>query len=112
MVCFNSAFWGGFPCACHERFLLFMFRSRPIQYLGLALLLACSLLVIFFPVGSKPERQPYTLYLSAPKPLADLVDKKTTPVAAAEKALLEQFKTERLPGALTVALDDKKSATI
>jgi SecD/SecF fusion protein len=89
-----------------------MFRSRPIQYLGLALLLACCLLVIFFPVGSKPERQAYTISLSAPKPFADLVDKKTTPIAAAEKALLAQFKTERLPGALAVAPDDKKSATI
>ena len=89
-----------------------MFRSRPIQYLGLALLIACCLLVIFFPVGAKPERQSYTMYLSAPKPFADLVDKKTTPVAVADKALQASFKTERLPGALAVALDDKKSATV
>ncbi len=89
-----------------------MFRSRPIQYLGLFLLLVISLLVIFFPVGSKPKEQTYTVYLTSPKPFADLVDKKTTPVEAADKALGEQFKTERLPGALTIAPDDTKSATV
>ncbi len=76
------------------------------------MLVAVSLLVIFFPVGSTPKEQAYTVYLTAPKPFSDLVDKKTKPVDAADKALNEQFKTERLPGALAVASDDTKSATI
>ena len=89
-----------------------MFRSRPVQYLGLFLLLVVCLLVIFFPVGTTPKEQTYTVYLTAPKPFADLVDKKTKPGEAADKVLDAQFKTERLPGALAVDADDTKSATV
>ena len=32
-----------------------MFRSRAVQYLGLALLVLASLIVIFFPLGAPPQ---------------------------------------------------------
>ncbi len=97
-----------------------MLKSRPVQYLGLALLVLASLVVIFFPIGPRPEEQPYTLELVAPKSFDELaraakkppVDKDkpaalndNTPVALADAALNAEFKTEKLPGALELGAD-------
>jgi protein-export membrane protein SecD len=49
-----------------------MFRSRPIQYLGLLLLVAACLGVIFFPIGATPQPQDYTIRLTAPRPFEAL----------------------------------------
>jgi protein-export membrane protein SecD len=83
----------------------FMFRSRPIQYLGLLLLLLASLFVIFFPVGPAPKEQAYTVHLTVPKPFKELVGAKKDPAEEADKAFTAQFKTERLPGAMEIMSD-------
>lgn len=91
-----------------------MFRSRAVQYLGLLLLVLASLFVIFFPVGSTPKSKTYEISLIAPKPFAELVDKKSNPTDEADKAFSKQFKSTsgRVPGALTVVADDPKKARI
>jgi hypothetical protein len=90
-----------------------MFRSRAVQYVGLALLMLACLAIIFYPVGARPEPQRYTVTLRAPKPFQQLagVGKQVSEVA--DQALLQEFKTgERLPpGSLTV-LADGRAATI
>ena len=52
-----------------------MFRSRPVQYLGLLLLVLACLGVIFFPIGAPPQSQPYTLTFAAAKPFDQLAPK-------------------------------------
>ncbi len=49
-----------------------MLSRRPVQYVGLALLVLASLVVIFFPIGPRPQEQPYTLELVAPKSFDEL----------------------------------------
>ena len=98
-----------------------MLSRRPVQYVGLALLVLASLFVIFFPIGPRPQEQPYTLELVAPKSFTELAkaakkpaadkDKPTalndnTPVALADAALNAEFKTEKLPGALELGADE------
>ncbi len=87
-----------------------MFSRRPVQYLGLLLLVLTCLGIIFFPVGSTPKEQVYTVYLTAPKPFADLIDKKKNPGDEADKAFDTQFVSpERVPGALTTKPGSKEA---
>ncbi|MBV9867443.1 MAG: protein translocase subunit SecD [Abitibacteriaceae bacterium] len=80
-----------------------MLRSRPVQYLGLALLVLVSLAIIFYPFGPRPQEQEYALTLTAPKPFQQLVGSTKKVGDEANKALLKEFSTgERLPGDLTV----------
>src|ERR1051325_148110 len=82
---------------------LSMLSRRPVQYLGLLLLVLASLFVIFFPVGSAPQEQTYTVARKAPKPFAELVGKpkdpkkepKKDPVQEADKAFNTQFETNK-----------------
>ncbi|MDF2441316.1 MAG: preprotein translocase subunit SecD [Abditibacteriota bacterium] len=80
-----------------------MFSRRPVQYLGLALLLAASLAVIYFPIGARPEEQRYQVHLTAPKAWSDLAGKGKTATVVADDALAAAFQKEKLPGALTIA---------
>ena len=80
-------------------------KSRPIQYLGLFLLLLASLVVIFLPIGSAPEPQNFAVPVVAPKPFTELAPKGTTPTDAADAAFVAEFKNSTLPGALTVGTD-------
>ncbi len=86
-------------------------KRRPVQYLGLLLLVLASLGVIFFPIGPKPEGGPIQVPVVAPKPFSQLVAKGKTPSAEADEAFLAAFKGQTLPGALTIA-SDGKSATV
>ena len=86
-------------------------KSRPIQYLGLALLLLASLVIIFFPIGSAPQSQSFTVPVVAPQPFSALAPKGTSPTDAADAAFVAAFKNSTLPGALTVGADPK-TATV
>ena len=86
-------------------------KSRPIQYLGLFLLLLASLVVIFLPIGSAPEPQNFSVPVVAPQPFAALAPKGTSPTDAADAAFVAEFKNSTLPGALTVGADPK-TATV
>ena len=86
-------------------------KSRPLQYLGLVLLLIASLVVIFLPLGSAPEQQSFAVALTAPKSFADLAPKGKTPTDVADAAFVKEFKNSTLPGALTVGADPK-TATV
>jgi SecD/SecF fusion protein len=87
-------------------------KSRPVQYLGLVLLVLASLAVIFLPTGTKPQPESYTISLAAPKPLQELVGSTKKVPDEADAALAAEFKSsETLPGALTVGAD-QKTATI
>ena len=86
-------------------------KSRPLQYLGLALLVLASLVVIFLPIGSAPEPQAFTVPLVAPKPFTELVPAGKTPTEIADDAILAEYKKDTLPGALTVG-GNPKTATI
>ena len=77
--------------------------SRPIQYLGLALLVAASLAVIYFPISARPEEQRYQVHLTAPKAWSDLAGKGKTAEVVADNALAAAFPApQKVPGALTV----------
>jgi protein-export membrane protein SecD len=82
-----------------------MFKSRAVQYLALALLVAVAGAIIFLPVGAAPRPQEYTLTLESAKPFAALAGKKT-PAMAADEALDVAFKSpERVPQELEVLPD-------
>jgi protein-export membrane protein SecD len=95
-----------------------MFRSRPVQYLGLFLLVLACLGVIFYPIGPKPQPQDYTVRLAAPQTFEQLLkaDKKNagkTPVVAADDALAETFPAGmRVPAGKLVVLAGGREATI
>ncbi|BCM94054.1 protein translocase subunit SecD [Abditibacteriota bacterium] len=86
-------------------------KRRPVQYLGLLLLLLASLGVIFFPIGSKPVGSTLQVPVVAPKPFTQLVAKGKTAAAEADDAFVKAFKGQILPGTLTIG-EDGKSATI
>lgn len=87
-------------------------KSRPVQYLGLVLLVLASLAVIFLPTGPKPQPESYTLSLVATKPLQELVGSTKKVADEADAALAAEFKSnETLPGALVVGAD-QKTATV
>ncbi len=86
-------------------------KSRPLQYLGLVLLILASLVVIFLPIGAAPQPQSFAIPVVAPKPFAELAPKGTTPADAADAAFVKEFKNSTLPGALTVGADPK-TATV
>lgn len=89
-----------------------MFSRRPVQYLGLALLVLACVGIIFFPIGARPQDQTYTITLESKTPFGDLVGKGKKPEAEANKLLIAEFKSpEKLPGELTLA-PDGKTATI
>jgi len=81
-----------------------MFKSRPVQYLGLIVLVLVALAFIFFPLGSAPQEQDYTVYFNAPKPWAQLAKDGQTAPDLADAALLKAFGTSvPLPrGRLTI----------
>ncbi len=81
-------------------------KSRPIQYLGLLLLVLVSLAVIYLPFGSRPEPQRFTLTVSAPKAFSTLVPKGKTPSDEADAAFVKAFPaSESLPEAFTPSTD-------
>ncbi len=94
-------------------------KRRPVQYLGLLLLLLVSLGLIFYPIGSAPEGSTLQVPVVAPKPFSQLVKPKTKTTkiddayikAEADDAFVTAFKNQILPGTLTIG-DDGKSATI
>ena len=86
-------------------------KSRPLQYLGLVLLILASLAVIFLPIGAAPQPQSFAIPVVAPKPFAELAPKGTTPADAADAAFVAEFKNSTLPGALTIGADPK-TATV
>ncbi|HEX8552745.1 MAG TPA: protein translocase subunit SecD [Abditibacteriaceae bacterium] len=69
-----------------------MFRSRPVQYLGLLLLVLACLAVIFFPIGPAPQAQDYQIRLASSQPFETLAkaaiakDKKLTGKTATQLA--------------------------
>lgn len=95
-----------------------MLRSRPVQYVGLLLLVLACLALIFFPIGPAPQAQDYTVHLTAPQPFDALAkasaakDKKLagkTAVQLADTALLAAFPSpDRLPkGTLEIGTDGR-----
>lgn len=81
-----------------------MTKNRPLQYLGLILLIVASLAIIFFPFGPAPQEQSYKIMLEAPKPWLQLADPKTPLPKQADDLLAKAFTGgEKLPGELTVA---------
>ncbi|RYX84038.1 protein translocase subunit SecD [bacterium] len=86
-------------------------KRRPVQYLGLFLLVLASLGVIFFPIGAAPQGSTLQVPVVAPKAFSQLVAKGKTPTAEADDAFVKAFKGQILPGALTID-EDGKSGTI
>ncbi len=81
-----------------------MTKNRPLQYLGLFLLLAAALAVIFFPFGPAPQEQSFKITLQAPKPWLQLADPKIPLPKQADELLAKAFTSgEKLPGELTIA---------
>ena len=96
-----------------------MFRSRPVQYLGLLLLVLACLVVIFYPIGARPVSQPYTLRFTAAKPFEQLArdNKKAagkTSVVLVDEALTRAFPSGSgiLPTTGLVFSPNSRSATI
>lgn len=80
-----------------------MTKRRPLQYLGLLLLVAFALAVIFFPVSPTPQEQPFTVALQAPKPWLQMVAPTEQVAKAADDALAKAFaEGEKLPGELVI----------
>ena len=80
-----------------------MTKSRPLQYLGLLLLVAFACAVIFFPTGPAPKEQPFTVALQAPKPWLAMVDPKKKLSDEVDAALAKAFSEgERIPGELVI----------
>ncbi|MBW3635908.1 MAG: protein translocase subunit SecD [Armatimonadetes bacterium] len=86
-------------------------KSRPIQYLGLAALLLLSLAVIFLPMGTRPEPQPFLVPLVAPQPFQELAGPAQRASDVADAAFVAAFKDQTLPGALNIG-PDGKTATV
>ncbi len=81
-----------------------MTKNRPLQYLGLFLLVAVALAVIYFPFGPAPQEQPFKIMLQSPKPWLELADPKTPLPKQADDLLAKAFTSgEKLPGELTIA---------
>lgn len=97
-----------------------MLRSRPVQYLGLALLVLACLGVIFFPVGAPPQPQNYTLTFQAAKPFNQLAPAPTKGQASksasdlVDAALVTAFPSGQgaLPSSPLTFAPGSKSATI
>lgn len=88
-----------------------MFKSRAVQYLGLALLIALAIGVIYYPLGAAPREQQYTLTLNAPKSFTALAGKKA-PNVAADEALVAAFRSpERVPADLELLPEPTPSST-
>ena len=84
-----------------------MFKSRPVQYLGLLLLVVASLAVIFFPIGSRPEETDYTVYFTSSKPWQEFAKDGKTAADLADEALLKAFANEPMPaGRLVIESGD------
>ncbi len=100
-----------------------MFRSRPVQYLGLLLLVVACLGVIFFPIGAPPQPQPYTLSFQSAKPFnqlapaavkgqpaksaADLVDAALVTAFPSGQGTLPSSPLTFAPGSKTATITDK-----
>ncbi|HEX8464199.1 MAG TPA: protein translocase subunit SecD [Abditibacterium sp.] len=85
-------------------------KSRPLQYLGLAVLLLCSLAVIFLPIGTRPEVQTFLVPLVSTQPFQTLAGTTKPAADVADEALVAGFKNETLPGALTLGKDGKTAS--
>lgn len=100
-----------------------MFRSRPVQYLGLLLLVLACLGVIFFPIGAPPQPQNYTLSFQSAKPFnqlapaavkgqpaksaADLVDAALVTAFPSGQGTLPSSPLTFAPGSKTATITDK-----
>lgn len=100
-----------------------MFRSRPVQYLGLLLLVVACLGVIFFPIGAPPQPQNYTLSFQSAKPFnqlapaavkgqpaksaADLVDAALVTAFPSGQGTLPSSPLTFAPGSKTATITDK-----
>ncbi len=80
-----------------------MTKSRPLQYLGLFLLVAAALAVIFFPVGTTPQEQPFTISIQSPKPWLQMADPKEPLPKQADDIFAKAFSDEKLPGELAIS---------
>jgi protein-export membrane protein SecD len=86
--------------------------------LGLVLLVLASLAVIFYPIGSRPEAQDYTLRFTAPKPFEELAraDKKNAGKSVSEiadAAFATGFPADvRVPPQPLTVLPDGRTATL
>ena len=95
-----------------------MTKRRPLQYLGLLLLVSLALAVIFLPAGPAPQEQPFTVALQAPKPWSQMVDAKKKIGDVANAALLKAFPTgsgQKLPDELVISTPggvDAKGSTL
>jgi len=99
-----------------------MFKSRPVQYLGLAVLVLACLGIIYYPVGTTPQPDTYTLYFKAPGDLEKLAkatqakgDKETKSASDIAGALLDaEFKASNgektTSGLFTVAAGGKEAS--
>ena len=100
-----------------------MLRSRPVQYLGLLLLVLACLVVIFFPIGAPPQPQSYTLSFRSTKPFnqlapaavkgqpakssADLVDAALVTAFPSGQGALPSSPLTFAPGSKTATITDK-----
>lgn len=83
-------------------------KNRGLQYLGLLLLVLMSLAVIFLPLGARPEERAFTVSVTAPRPLAQMIKPGETATDKADDALAAEFKeTETLPGSPRLASDGR-----
>jgi protein-export membrane protein SecD len=88
-------------------------KRRPLQYLGLALLVLASLAIIFLPVSSRPEPQAFSIRVQAPKPFTELVAKGKNPTDVVDEAFAKGFKeNETIPGAFNISTETPTLATI
>jgi len=74
-----------------------MLKSRPVQYLGLLLLVLAALSVIFFPLGATPKESDYTVYFTSSKPWQQYAKGDKSVADLADAALLKTFASEPLP---------------
>ena len=89
-------------------------KSRPVQYLGLLLLILASIAVIYLPFGSAPDAQPFSVSVSAPQPFSQLVAKGKNVSDEADAAFDKEFpssQNETLPEAFSLSRDGK-TATV
>jgi hypothetical protein len=95
-----------------------MFRSRPVQYFGLLLLVLACLAIIFYPIGPRPTAQDYTLRFTAPRPFEAMAaaDKKNAGKSVsdvADAALVTAFPAgTKLPPQSLSVLPDGRTATL
>ncbi len=97
-----------------------MLRSRPVQYLGLLLLVLACLGFIFYPIGAPPQPQNYTLTFTSTTPFDQVVPKPAkgqpskTATELVDAALATEFPSgkDALPSTGLTYDPNAKTATI